>query len=295
MNFTRSEKIYLKAELYNWDYGLDFLKQLLLDKDCDKATALLIYWQSDPGFYYQYSSENEIPEWSTEGYQLMKAVEKLLLKNNFPEKITYEPDFTRVPTDINILNKIPKKLLLPSVGKSNSTVLANQFHYGKLLIDACIKGDLEKVQEIVNTRPDIIDICIEGSTPIHSSIYKIKVFEYLLLQGADIHNSGEEDSEMQPIHSATLIGKNKVIKILIQHGANINVQTIHKKRTPLHIILGISSEYHWTRYKLLSTLTFLLKNGADIHIKDNNGNTALDLAIANKNELAINIIAKYLV
>lgn len=294
MNFTRAEKIYLKAEFYNWDYGLDFLKNLLLDKDCDKATALLIYWRSDPGFYYQYNFENEIPEWSTEGYQLMKAVEELLLKNNFPERISYEPDLDRIPKDINILNKIPKKLLLPTVGNSDSTTLANQFGYGKLLIEACEKGDLEKSKEIINKRPDCIDICIEGNTPIHSAINKIKVFEHLIAKGANINNSGDENSEMQPIHSAVLIGKNRVVSILLQHGVNINTPTANTKRTPLHIILGISSEYFWNKYKLMSTLTFLLKKGADINIKNNDGKTALDLAIASKNELARSILEKHL-
>lgn len=293
MSFSRSEKIYLKAEFYNWDHGPEYLKKLLLDKDCDKATALLIYWRSDPGFYYQYTTENEIPEWSVQGYQLMKAVEELILKDNFPERISYEPDQDRIPKDTNILNKIPPKLLLPSIGKRTAAVVANQFYYGTLLIEACEKGELETVKETIDKRPDCINVCIDNQTPIHNAIKKPKILEYLIAKGADINHPGDEDFDMQPIHSAALIGKNTAIKTLIQNGVPINAPTTIRRRTPLHIILGIGNEYHWNKYKLLSTLTLLLKNGADPTIEDATGKTPIALATEHKNEAALKIIEQY--
>lgn len=293
MYFTKSEKIYLKAEFYNWDNGLQFLKKLLLDKDCDKATALLIYWRSDPKFYYGYDSESEIPDWSTEGYQLMKAVEQLLLKDEFPEKISYEPDADRIPKDVNILNKIPQKLLLPSVGERDSTVLVNQYYYGKLLIEACENGNWERAEQLISKRPDCIDVCVDGRTPILVSIDKVKVFEYLLSKGADVHNTGDENGELEPIHTAAVFGKNTVLKVLLKHGININTQTADSKRTPLHAILNSDSQYKWNRYKLLTTLKFLLKNGADVNMKDIDGKTPLDLAIANKLETAVSVLESH--
>lgn len=293
MSFSRSEKIYLKAEFHNWDYGPDLLKKLLLDKDCDKATALLIYWRSDPGFYYAYPTEAEIPEWSVQGYQLMKAVEELILKDNFPERISYEPDLDRIPKDNNILTKIPAKLLLPSIGKSDSAVLVNQFYYGTLLIDACEKGDLEEIKEIIDKRPDCINVCIDTATPIHTAIKKNKVLEYLIAKGADIHHPGDEDFDMQPIHSAALVGKNTAIKTLLQNGVNINAPTTIRRRTPLHIILGIGNEFHWNKYKLLSTLTLLLKNGADLTMEDAAGKTPIELAKENENKAALKIMEQY--
>jgi len=294
MNFTNAEKIYLKAEFYNWDLGIDFLKKLLLDKDCDKATAMLVYWRSDPEFYYGYESENDIPEWSRNGYQLMKAVEQSILNDEFPELISYEADADRIPKDINVFNKIPKKMFLPSVGINDSSFLANQFYYGKSLIEACRLGDLDKVIEILDKKPSVIDVCVDGNTPIYCAIKKPKVFDYLLSKGVDINNAGDDEYYMQPIHSATLIGKNKIIKTLLNHGADINAQTANNKRTPLHVLTGISMlSHHWEAYKLTSTLTFLLKNGADTSIKDINGNTPLEVALSKNNVIAIDLIEKF--
>ncbi|MGK0391799.1 MAG: ankyrin repeat protein [Maribacter sp.] len=81
--------------------------------------------------------------------------------------------------------------------------------------------------------------------------------------------------------------------MLLKYGADIDSTSLDKGRTALHIILGISIEYHWKRYKLINTLKTLLKNGANLHIKDLKGKTPLDLAIASKNEAAINVIKEF--
>lgn len=287
MNFTKSEEIYLKAEFHNWDLGLELPKSLLRDENCDKATALLIYWESDPGFYYQYDSLNDIPQWAIEGYELMKEAEELIIQGKLEEKIAYSPDSYRIPKDASILSKIPKKLLVPSKGKDNTT-LCNTYFYGKQLIEHCEKGNLEKVKELLeNAKYDIIDVGINGGTPLLESVEKIKVFEYLLSKGAN-YNTGNKF--IFPIHRAATMGKNSAIKSLLKYGVDINSKSPHKKKTPLHFVLDIDSDYHWKRYKLINTTKLLLKNGASIEIKDNDNQTPLDLAINNNNKDAIELI-----
>ncbi|MGK0391797.1 MAG: hypothetical protein ACI94Y_004564 [Maribacter sp.] len=83
-----------------------------------------MYWESDPDFYYKYDSVDEIPNWAEENYKLRKKVEKLIIQGKFPEKISYSPDPYRIPKEIDIFNKIPRKLLLPSTGKDGA-VLCN--------------------------------------------------------------------------------------------------------------------------------------------------------------------------
>lgn len=293
MGFTKSEKIYLTAEFYNWDDGLGKLKKLLMDKDCDKATALLIYWRSSPDFYYEYASEKEIPSWSKDGYKLMKQVEKSILNDEFPELISYEPDEDRIPKDPAVLAKIPPKLLEPSKGPSDSTILANQYYYGTFLIEACDKGDIEKIKELLNKGFPILDVCIENTTPLHAALNKIKAFEYLLSNGADYTNT-EDDSEMQLIHSAALEGKNTAIKALLSYGADVNTPTAKTGRTPLHVVLGTSAnKHHWSTRKLGNTLKLLLKSGADLNIANAEGETALQVALNKNNKEALSIIESF--
>lgn len=291
MNFTKSEKIYLQAEFYNWDFGLELPKSLLRDENCDKATALLIYWESDPDFYYGHESLNDIPDWALEGYELMKEAEELIIKNQFLEEIAYTPDLYRIPKDSKILAKIPEKLLIPSIGKNNK-ILCNQYFYGKQLLEACKNGDLEAVSELLDKKYDIVNVCIDGDTPLHNAVEKIKVFEYLLSKGANYNNAGDEVG-IYPIHSASFMGKNSSIKALLKYGADINSISPHKKKTPLHFVLDITSDYHWKRYKLINTIKLLLKNGASIEMKDINGQTPLDLAINNGNKDALQIIKDF--
>lgn len=293
MNFTETEKIYLDAILYNWDMGPEHLESLLKNKACDKATALFIYWESDPGFYYQYESVNEIPSWAIPGYELMKMAEQSILNDAYPELISDEPDEYRIPKDQNILKKIPPKLLLPSVGKRDGKNLANQFYFGQSLLDACYKGDLEKVAELLEKGYDIIDICIDGETPVYNAIKKTKVLDFLLSKGADANNPGDK-IELLPIHSAAIRNLIPAMKTFIKHGVDVNAQTVRTKKTCLHLILGLSHDnVDWLSGKNSKTLEFLLKNGADLNLKDADGNTALALAIAEKNERALTIIEAF--
>lgn len=75
-NFTPSETLFIKDNLFNWDNGPYQLYQILQDEHCDKAAALLIYWRCDPNFYYSFSNESEIPDWSLAYFELLKAAEK---------------------------------------------------------------------------------------------------------------------------------------------------------------------------------------------------------------------------
>lgn len=121
VNFSPSEILFVKANLFNWDNGTFLLNKMLQDEYCDKATALLIYWRCDPGFYYRYPNESEIPEWSLANYRLMKTAEKKLLENKLPELVRYAPDKDRVQKEAAVLARIPKELLLPSEAPSTKS------------------------------------------------------------------------------------------------------------------------------------------------------------------------------
>jgi hypothetical protein len=45
------EKLHKFVEDYNWDDGEEILEQIIRDPRCDKATALMVYWRSQPYLY----------------------------------------------------------------------------------------------------------------------------------------------------------------------------------------------------------------------------------------------------
>jgi hypothetical protein len=298
MSFTPAEKIYLKAATYNWDNGLARLQAFLENKAADKATALLIYWRCDPNFYYRYDSEKEIPSWAKAAYELMKKAEKIILENfsaaDYVGEISYSPDADRLPKTAEIAAKIPKEMFLPAQGATDGETLVRQYYFDSALIEACRKGDIAHATALLSKCAGIMDICIDGRSPISVALEKTKMLEFLLENGAN-PNKKIDDLDMLPLHAAALIGKKPAIKALLKYGANIDAQTPEGLKTAAHIVINIADNAnYWTSFKLANTLKLLLKSGANLEIKDKEGQTAQALAATKKNKDLATIIATFI-
>lgn len=293
-NFTPSETLFVKADLFNWDDGTYQLHQMLESKYCDKATALLIYWRCDPNFYYKYSNESEIPDWSLKNYKLLKEAEKKLTENELPEWITYTPDEDRIPKDSDILNKIPKELLLPSKGMIDAEELTSRFIRASYLIDYCKKGKLENAKKLLETYPSIINVGIEDYNPLMAALSKgrIDIVAYLLEQGADIDATPLSKRNIPIICGIYYSKKAKLFELLVKYGADINAVN-PVQDTVLHRQLDLEQD----KWKFLygpALLKMMLKLGADINKKNAAQKTPLDLAKEHNNEEALAIIEKFM-
>lgn len=172
------------------------------------------------------------------------------------------------------------------------------------LQEAAEKNDITQVEELLaqGVNVDIRDS--ENATPLHfvskKNIYEshLKVAELLLKSGADINAKDAEGRSplfhlvdncslkmlelflnfKANVNEVSYNGNNilfsavqnkhtAVTKFLIDLGLNINHQNI-RKQTPLY------SASLW-RDDSLMLMKFLLKNGANINIADNDGNTPL--------------------
>lgn len=68
---------------YNWDHGVKFLRWAIKQPQCDKGTALYIYWHGGPEWYSQFTSKKEVDSWAQDGYALLAAIEKRMKKDDF--------------------------------------------------------------------------------------------------------------------------------------------------------------------------------------------------------------------
>lgn len=100
----------------------------------------------------------------------------------------------------------------------------------------------------------------------------IKGVSEVLKQGADARKA--EDDGWTPLHLAVLVRLNRpeIIDLLLQNGADINAQD-KTGLTPLHRASGASR---------FSSIKTLIERGADISIVNEDGQTALDLAVRDK-------------
>ncbi|WP_298521073.1 DUF4274 domain-containing protein [uncultured Kordia sp.] len=80
---STTEEIHQLAKHYNWDNGSKFLKWAIKQPNCDKGTALLIYWLGSPEWYSQFASKKEVDSWAQDGYALLAAIEKRMKKDDF--------------------------------------------------------------------------------------------------------------------------------------------------------------------------------------------------------------------
>lgn len=59
----------------NWDYTDDAVWQWIIRQpDCDKATALAIFWKAHPDYYAEFPSRATVPSINRPGYDLVTAI-----------------------------------------------------------------------------------------------------------------------------------------------------------------------------------------------------------------------------
>jgi ankyrin repeat protein len=93
-----------------------------------------------------------------------------------------------------------------------------------VLHEACMSGNLELVEDLLNAGADIEEQTGDGSTPLHAAVWysQIEVVKYLLDAGANVNIRGGHD--LTPLHLAASRGIQPVIHILLAHGADTEAQ-----------------------------------------------------------------------
>lgn len=139
------------------------------------------------------------------------------------------------------------------------------------LLEAAKKGNLARIQKLVT--PENIncrDTQGRNSTPLHlaAGYNNYEVAEYLLENGADVN--AQDKGGLIPLHNASSYGHVDIAALLIKHNALVNAQD-RWNFTPLH------EAAQKGRTQLCA---LLLAHGADPTMKNQEGQTALDLAAA---------------
>jgi TPR repeat protein len=163
------------------------------------------------------------------------------------------------------INKI-KKLIhkgfnINTYNCAGDTLLSKAIEYGKT----------DVVNFLISQGANINDT-YSGQTLLHLAIKKgnIKIFKILINNGIDIHKKNFRG--MTPLAYASFIGEPKMVKILIEHRAKVNIVNnddflYPKGMTPLLYAASQSNP---------KVVKILLDNGANIYSKNADGKTAID-------------------
>jgi hypothetical protein len=286
MKLSKSQKLFLKAYHYNWDDGMNTLNKIIANKDCDKATALLIYWLGVPNYYNQYKEVKDIPAHEFPTYQLLKKIEQLIMERKLNETISFIPDASRIPAE---LGNIPVEMTRPSTGEINAQDLINK-NVGELkLLKACQEGNIDIVKDLIEHQNFDINQKIDGSFPLEMAVIynEIKIVEYLILKGANIKiKTGPSGFTLH--HWACQSQNIDISTLLCEHGLNIDAKG-KWKRTALHQNVYWEND-RWVKSEMFNVLKYLLAKGADPSLKDVDGANTFDLAEKAGNTAALEIL-----
>jgi ankyrin repeat protein len=192
----------------------------------------------------------------------------------------------------------------------------NHWGYGYTPLSlACKKGKAETIKFLIESGADLKRLNLEGKIPYLSFVIEnvkgdkkaLELANLLIEKGAHINTKTNP-----PLIAACLYGKEEIIKLLIENGADVNLQDSFK-RTPLCIILERAkddeaalelvklliekkvncntpddrkqSPFLWAcSKKLKQTSKFLIENGLDVNQVDRYGETPLFYVVRNMSD-----------
>lgn len=199
------------------------------------------------------------------------------------------------------------------------SMAADSIH-GQELQKAARKGNIKKVQKLINAGQNVNEPNRWGTTPLHAAAFwgQADIASLLLAKGAQVdakRESGQGDM-MTPLHLAALGGHRSVITLLLGHGAAVDAEN-NRGLTPLLLLLQHqgptdeesirlflehganprkadrfqNSPLHWAATGQSSNIvTRLLDAGASPSEQNRQGLTALDIAVASGNDKVAKIL-----
>lgn len=145
------------------------------------------------------------------------------------------------------------------------------------IVDFDVKFEIVKL--LIKNGASINDQNGSGDTPLISAINNIyhdntrsdvvKLIKFLLDHGANPNI--KNFNEISPLHiTCNITNPIEIMRLLLQHGANVNEQN-YNGDTPLHIIT-----INANNKKCFECMKLLIDYGADLDIKDDSGYVPLD-------------------
>ena len=154
-----------------------------------------------------------------------------------------------------------------------------------LLHRAIHDKNIELCKLLIEHRADTNIKNNEGTTPLHFAMERGSIDICKLLFEHNAHVNIKNNEGIPALTMATIKGHIDICKLLIDHGADINAQIDNTGLTALHYTAIVSNNH-----KSNDICRLLLERGAKVNIKDNNGETPLNIAV----KLGFIVISKLL-
>jgi ankyrin repeat protein len=138
------------------------------------------------------------------------------------------------------------------------------------VFEATTVGASQRVRELLDDPTQKSAISADGFTPLHLAAFfnQFDIANQLVGRGADVTAVAENESRVQPLHSAAASGACQVVALLLESGADPNAQQQD----------GWTALQSAAKHGNLEMLEILLQNGADPDQQAENGESAIAMA-----------------
>lgn len=278
-HINKAKALFKKAYFHNWDEGIITLKKILKDSNCDKATALMIFWHGQPNYYYNHDKIKNLKSYENEMYDFLKSIANDILSNKYSSVISYEVETCFIPTE---LRNIPIELIRPTIGEIEykEILYPSSSQFDEQIMALCLNcDDVRKMYELENLGADFTLKVNRGySYPITLACLaeKNEALKYFIEKKYDMNKKYNK----RPLFWGAVFNKRiSNIKMILENGGQIN-QKGEFGRNILHEIAGFFADnQEGFNVEIQQIVTFLIEKGADIHALDSDKKTPLELAI----------------
>lgn len=139
------------------------------------------------------------------------------------------------------------------------------------IFEAAAVGKFDVIAHLIYTHPEAVNAFSEdGFTALGLACYfsHFEIARFLVLKGADVNLCSQNGFKVYPLHSAVAANHTGIARMLIEHGALVNV-TQQSGVTPLHSAAQNGN---------LELLILLLEAGATVNARMEGGKLPADLA-----------------
>lgn len=149
-------------------------------------------------------------------------------------------------------------------------------------INCAISGSPEEVQQFIDDGADVNMRDEQGWTPLmYASKYNHdeKVIKILIDNGARVNIKGTKGVTVgdTALHLASAFNRVNICKVLLEYGADINAQT-NQGKTPLHVLSANAAEKFF--------FDLFMKHGANIDLCDDNKLSTLHYALFGRGDIS---------
>ncbi len=151
------------------------------------------------------------------------------------------------------------------------------------IFEASAVGELDQVRFLIQADPaDVNAVAPDGFQPLGLAAFfgHLDVAEYLIEKGAEPSSASHNPLKVMPLHSAAAGNWPEMVRLLITHGAPVNVQQA-EGFTPLHSAAQNGS---------VEIIQDLLTAGAEVNTRDDEGHTPLAYAMKEDNQEAADLL-----